>query len=327
MTNDQATGPEGIPATSASASTSAPNMMVSAPEDPFAAVLALARVTLTSVPASASPPGPGDDARVGGTALPDEWHQDPEHPDRCIEAWRLSTSQKYGHEAWKEWHRKGRRVDPDTGKDNLEVKVKRIEDVWECDNPTVDTPHQFARGIDISRKAEGIEWQPHRLLGPDPGARAPISTSQSFLSTSELPKDFLASTSRGHQPKIPRPSRVGAGWGDHDKFREWQLHGRALTKDMVEDKAWAHQEPATLPFVPGKDAEEDAEDIVVTASLARDDLDQPEPFADRQRPRTVLESFEARRFGEAAREGRQRGGGQRGRGRGRRGWVFDDSTW
>lgn len=127
--------------------------------------------------------------------------------------------------------------------------------------------------------------------------------------------------------QIPRPSRVGAGWGDHDKFREWQLHGRALTKDMVEDKAWAHQEPATLPFVPGKDAEEDAEDIVVTASLARDDLDQPEPFVDSQRPRTVLECFEARRFGKAAREGRQRGGGQRGRGRGRRGWVFDDSTW
>ncbi|EEU46747.1 uncharacterized protein NECHADRAFT_77448 [Fusarium vanettenii 77-13-4] len=378
MASNQATSPEGITSASTSApastSTSTSNIMAaqttSAPEDPFAAVLALARVTLTSAPAPTSPPGPGDDARVDGAALPDEWRQDPEHPERCIEAWRRSTSQKYGHllgditsrdESGRLvarsrgfpspapsddkhrnttfiWVEKAgfdtkridladlpKRADPDTGKDNVEVK--RIEDVWEYDNPTLDTPHQFERGIDISQKAEGIEWEPHRLLGPDPGARAPISTSKAFVPNSELSNDFLASTSRGHQPKVPRPSRVGAGWGDHDKFREWQLHGRALTKDMTEDKACAHEEPATLQYVPGKDAEEGAENIVVTASLARDDPEQPEPFADRQRPRTVRECFETRRYGEASREGHQQGRRQRGRGRGRGGQGLDDGTW
>lgn len=135
MKNDKTIRPEGITVSTysvslvfdlsdpylvkASSSSSTPNMTGSvqtataAPEDPFAvslhqafsstsltlvkAVLALARVTLTSAPASTSPPGPGDDARVDGAALPDEWRQDPEHPERCIETWRRSTSQKYGH--------------------------------------------------------------------------------------------------------------------------------------------------------------------------------------------------------------------------------------
>ncbi|KAI8721796.1 hypothetical protein NCS52_00322100 [Fusarium sp. LHS14.1] len=367
MTNDQPVSPEDMTVSPASASAS--NMSgaqtTSAPENPSAAVLA-------SAPVSSSPPGPGDDARVDGAALPDEWRQDPEHPERCIEAWRRSTSQKYGHllgditsrdESGRLvarsrgfpspapsddrhrnttfiWVEKARfdpkridladlpkRVDPDTGKDNVGVQAKRIEDVWEFDNPTLDTPYLFERGINISQKADGIEWQPRRLLGSDPGARAPISTSKTFLPNSELGNDFLASTSRGHQPKVPRPSRVGAGWGDHDKFREWQLHGRALTKDMVDDKPWAHEEPATLRLVPGEDAEEGAEDIVVTASLAQDDPDQPEPFADRQRPNTVLECFETRRYGEASREGHQRGRRQRGRGRGRGGRGLGDDTW
>ncbi|KAM6534738.1 hypothetical protein FALCPG4_004364 [Fusarium falciforme] len=200
-------------------------------------------------------------------------------------------------------------------------EVKRIEDVWEYDSPTVETPGQFPVGIEASHQLDGIVWEPHRLIGPDPSARALISTSETFVPNTDLQRGFPSSTSRGHQPKVTRPSQVGAGWGEHDKFREWQRHGRALTKDMAEDSSWPHEDPAELQFVG------DGEDTVVTEGLMKNDPQLPQSFVDRQRPRTVIECFQTRRFGEASREGRQRGGGQGGRGRGRRRWVFDDSTW
>lgn len=208
-------------------------------------------------------------------------------------------------------------------------EVKRIEDVWEYDNPTVETPDQFPVGTEASRQLDGIVWEPHRLIGPDPSARALISTSGTFVPNTELQSGFPSSTSRGHQPKVPRPSQVGAGWGEHDKFREWQRHGRALTKNMASDSAWPHEDPAALEFVG------DGEDTVVTEGLMKNDPQLPESFADRQRPRTVLEQFQPRGFGESSRGGGQRGRGQRGggqrrgghRGRGGRSALNDPVGW
>lgn len=203
--------------------------------------------------------------------------------------------------------------------------MKRIEDVWEYDNPTLDTPDLFALGIELSRQSDGIEWKPHRLIGPDPRARALVSTSKTFVPDSQLPSGLPSSTSRGHQPNIPRPAYVGAGWGDHDKFHEWQIHGRALTENMVEDKVWQHEDPPTLRFVrEGESAAEGADVIVVSESLTPDDPDQPVPYADRPRPRTLLEHFQARGYGESSQAGGQRGQ-CRGGGRGQRGRPVPDN--
>ncbi|KAM0421116.1 hypothetical protein ACHAPT_011187 [Fusarium lateritium] len=173
-------------------------------------------------------------------------------------------------------------MDLDEEKD--ERDVKRIEDVWEHDNPTTDTPDQFPLGIHLSRQSDGIEWEPHRLIGPGPGVRALISTSKTFVPPGELPSDLPSSTSRCHHPKVPRPARAGAGWGDHDKFQEWQLHGRALDEKMVNRREWLHEDPPTIQTVrPRAEAANEAQGIEIANTLKFDDPLQPMPFPTRYR--------------------------------------------
>ncbi|RSL85317.1 hypothetical protein CEP51_003398 [Fusarium floridanum] len=369
MTNDRSISPtakEGIAAASISASPSASNNMGSAQtgsaarEDPFAAVLALARVTLTPTSASAPVPvpvpspvsSPISSAAASPAASPGPVDQEDnsEHPRRShhtglpqisLEGPDIVSQDESGRYVVRSrffpspaerdapyrgqgfitvMRGEGRDVEfedilpsdlPEASNphdDRDERDVRRIEDVFEYDNPTLDTPLLFPVGIECSRQLDGIVWEPHRIIGPDPSARALISTSETFVPNTELQSGFPSSTSRGHQPKVPRPSQVGAGWGDHDKFQEWQRHGRALTKNMAGDKAWAHEDPEVLRFVG------DGEDIVVTEGLEKNDPQLPESYADRQRPRTVLEQFQTRGYGEATRGGGQRGRGQRGRG-------------
>lgn len=150
-----------------------------------------------------------------------------------------------------------------------------------------------------------INWEPHRLIGPDPETRASISTSKTLIPSGQLPSDLPTSTSRGHQPKVPRPSRVGLGWGDHDHFQEWRIHGRALTEDIADDKEWLYEDPPTIQTVrPRTEAAEGAEGFDVTVSLSS--AGKPEAFEDKQKPKTVLNSFRTRGNGESSAQARGR---------------------
>ena len=104
----------------------------------------------------------------------------------------------------------------------------------------------FAAEIETASLADGLSWQPGQLLGGDLQARAPISYSPTFISPAESSKNFQSATSRGHQLKFPRPAGVGAGWGDHDLFREWQIHGRQVKRSMVENKEWCCKGQAAI---------------------------------------------------------------------------------
>ncbi|KAJ4259662.1 hypothetical protein NW762_007592 [Fusarium torreyae] len=90
-----------------------------------------------------------------------------------------------------------------------------------------------------------LYWQPGRLLGPDDQARALISQSPTFsmlspafAPLSEMDPNLLSATCRSHMAQYTRPKGVGVGWGDFDRFHEWQLFGRCVEKSMVERKDW-----------------------------------------------------------------------------------------
>ncbi|KAG5751383.1 hypothetical protein H9Q69_002232 [Fusarium xylarioides] len=47
----------------------------------------------------------------------------------------------------------------------------------------------------------------------------------------------------------PRPTTVGVGRGGFDRFREWQLHGRQVKRDVVEYEPFSKEPKSTLDFV------------------------------------------------------------------------------
>lgn len=169
----------------------------------------------------------------------------------------------------------------------------------------------FAAEIETSRRADGLSWQPGQLLG-DLEARAPISHSPTFLPPGESSQDFQSATSRGHLPKFPRPAGVGAGWGDHDLFREWQIHGRQVKRSMVEDKEWSEVPARTLEFVPTDDSPAGTRGVTIPLDAGFMATDNPlgEP------PKSLFEMLNPEQ--EASQKGgRQKGrrpGGNRGRG-------------
>lgn len=143
--------------------------------------------------------------------------------------------------------------------------IPKLQDVWDADKPFLSTANIFAKGIKISGLAitvnhgqtpadgavalsrpEGQEsqdgsmdiemteprpqlyWQPGRVLGPDPQERAYISHSESFVRPSDMSTSVLSATCRSHIVSYKRPPGVGLGWGDFDRFYEWQLLGRKV---------------------------------------------------------------------------------------------------
>ncbi|RSL49664.1 hypothetical protein CEP53_009087 [Fusarium sp. AF-6] len=111
---------------------------------------------------------------------------------------------------------------------------------------------------------------------------------------------------------------------------EWQIHGRALTKNMLDDEIWQHEDPPTLRFV--REGESAAKGVdAIAESLTPDDPDQPVQYTDRPTPKTLLEHFETRSYGKTSQAGGQRNqrrGGQRGggSGRGQRGRPAPNNT-
>lgn len=149
-----------------------------------------------------------------------------------------SSSDDDDHGEWAEWTHPGR-PDGTIGQDRR--WAPSITDIAKVDKPYKETQDLFPRGIKISANSDGIEWVPGRLLGPrafDPDAYAPISHAKTFSPPAETGNDLASATHRGHISHIRRPGLVGAGWGGHDLYREWQLHGRRVNKAMVKKAIW-----------------------------------------------------------------------------------------
>lgn len=167
----------------------------------------------------------------------------------------------------------------------------------------------FAEGIGLS----GQEWQPNQILG-DPGVEALISHTQKFLPPSESATDLSSATSRHHLEKFARPGSVGAGWGDHDLFREWQLHGRQVKKSMVVDKQWREVNKEVVEFAPASDSAAGTQGKSVVMDLERFPSDVNFP------PDTLFAKVNPIRpgFAQVGQQGGNRGGyggsGQGGRG-------------
>ncbi|KAF5535834.1 hypothetical protein FMEXI_10624 [Fusarium mexicanum] len=112
------------------------------------------------------------------------------------------------------------------------------QDVLNHDAPYKDTAHLFASSLKMQKLGSGVDLQPGQLLGRDPETRSPVSQSTTFVKPSELSASASSATCRTHMMKYLTPPIVGSGWGHHSRFRQWQLHGRAIKPDMVPNKTW-----------------------------------------------------------------------------------------
>ncbi|KAH7236259.1 hypothetical protein BKA59DRAFT_486639, partial [Fusarium tricinctum] len=118
--------------------------------------------------------------------------------------------------------------------------------------------HKGARDkfeLDDSEESPELYWQPGRLLGPDDQKRAIISHSPTFTSLSKMDPELLSATSRSHTMRHGRPKGVGLGWGEFDRFREWQQFGRQVSKSMVKEKEWKKSNDAIALFRSEKENE------------------------------------------------------------------------
>ncbi|KAF9767049.1 hypothetical protein IL306_000434 [Fusarium sp. DS 682] len=160
-----------------------------------------------------------------------------ESDDRKIQRITLRELPLHLKDGWQEWFKGKVRVEEGTDKDKR--KILMVEDVNPADNPKADTLKFFDIATTISQKADAITWNLGHVLGATDGTKeAPMSTSKAFIPPDVSCTDMSSATSRGHQQRYTRPAKIGAGWGDYDRFREWQLHGRRLNVDWVEDKQW-----------------------------------------------------------------------------------------
>ena len=227
----------------------------------------------------------------------------------------LARLPEFAADGWQEWQYAGRPTEPGTDKDPRQVF--KINDVWETDAPYKDAAHMFAAEIETASLADGLSWQPGQLLGGDLKARAPISHSPAFISPAESSKNFQSATSRGHQLKFPRPAGVGAGWGDHDLFREWQIHGRQVKRSMVEDKEWRKDIEGSFEFVPSPDSPAGTRGVTIPPDEAVTDK-----FRDEEALKSLFEALNPKRKRQASQSGEPRGG-YSGRGQGAAGAAFE----
>ncbi|KAF5239766.1 hypothetical protein FANTH_9845 [Fusarium anthophilum] len=139
----------------------------------------------------------------------------------------------------------------------------RHQDVLNHDAPYKDTAHLFSSPIKMHKLCSGVDLQPGQLLGRDPEARSPMSQSTTFVKPSELSASTSSATCRAHMMKYSTPPIVGPDWGDHSRFRQWQLHGRTIKPDMVPNKTWDTTVGSSLEFILDGDAPGAAQKITV----------------------------------------------------------------
>ncbi|KAF5534513.1 hypothetical protein FNAPI_12343 [Fusarium napiforme] len=127
--------------------------------------------------------------------------------------------------------------------------LEMINDVFTSSAPYKDTNKIFPNEIKLSRGGDKMAWTEGQMLGEaDEETKAPVSSSEEFLSPGDH-SDTRSSTSRGHVVRHRAPYGTGAGWGDYDRFYEWQANGRAIKKEWVKqgDPNWRHN--MTKPIV------------------------------------------------------------------------------
>lgn len=185
---------------------------------------------------------------------------------------------------WQRWLHAGRPMKKE-GSDADPRKILKIEDVWTTDAPYKDTARIFAAGIEMSCRQDGLSWKPGQLLGLDPLAKALLSYSPTFIPPSESSSNLQSATSRSHIPKFPRPAGIGAGWGDFDLFRQWQIHGRQVRAEMVENKERSKLPEKTFQYVPARDSPAGTPGMTCTIN----DAVLEETKRDEKLPKTLFE--------------------------------------
>ncbi|KAF5566435.1 hypothetical protein FNAPI_1138 [Fusarium napiforme] len=227
-----------------------------------------------------------------------------ESDERKIKRIRLSELPSYERNGWHEWF-KGK-VQTEEGTDRDKRQISMIDDVNNTDDPKEDTLKMFKAAIDISRRADAIYWKPGHILG-SANREALISTSKAFVPPNMSDIDMPSATSRGHHHRYMRLAKLGAGWGDYDYFREWQLHGRRVDVDMVEERMWCPRIEDKVHFrvfeegqdTPGKG---DTIDSGSFPSTPDEPTNLPVPL------RVRLQAAKAVRLVRGGRQGRRQGG-------------------
>ncbi|KAH7177707.1 hypothetical protein DER46DRAFT_132382 [Fusarium sp. MPI-SDFR-AT-0072] len=170
-----------------------------------------------------------------------------------------------------------------------ERQIKKVNDVFDTDNPVKSSPNLFFIGMMASNLAVKVMpgeepiartlpskdlfeltipmteeekqqvqqergpkyyWQRGRLTGADAAAEAGISDpSRTFIPPSEMDPNNRSATCSSHMMTHPRPSAAGVGWGGHDRFRQWQLHGRHVKRDIVANEPFSKVLEPTIELI------------------------------------------------------------------------------
>ncbi|KAL7799318.1 hypothetical protein V8C43DRAFT_313362 [Trichoderma afarasin] len=159
---------------------------------------------------------------------------------------------------------------PSLDKNGHDIRsVDHPTDVTILDKPAADTDYWLERGNKFVSEVMSDSWRPGQLIGENGSDPATIAQSPSYapfnpnLEFSER----RSATSTGHLLQFERPPNVGLGWGDYDRFTEWQSYGRQVTKDMVEKKDWQKDPLAPIDFV-----DENGEVETLTIPFTREQL-------------------------------------------------------
>ncbi|KAI1122361.1 hypothetical protein F5Y10DRAFT_287244 [Nemania abortiva] len=126
-------------------------------------------------------------------------------------------------------------------------------DVTTTDKPHLDCERYFDQTsiYFVRDRFAPPNWQIHEPLEENYKEEDNISTAEQFRPPNEWDQ-VVSGSSNGHFKTTRRPPGVGCGWGDYDRFAQWESYGRKVTLDMVEKKDW-DTELTPLEFVSADD--------------------------------------------------------------------------
>ncbi|CAH0002079.1 unnamed protein product [Clonostachys byssicola] len=161
-------------------------------------------------------------------------------------------------------------------------RCERPMDILTAEGPLEDIGRFFPRTFEMYSRLFGGIPSSHGLVKIEGGKLVPTPEQAKacvsfykpekegdpkYLNNVEAAKRELVVTSPGFVIPYPRGPLNGVGWGEFDKFTEWQLQGRKVEPDML-DKDLAFDKGSTRPLVFVSPAGEPQEEpIVVTETL------------------------------------------------------------
>ncbi|RYC62775.1 hypothetical protein CHU98_g3434 [Xylaria longipes] len=161
----------------------------------------------------------------------------------------LAEVEQREEEGWTLWKCPDPPLDED-GRDRRQVQFPI--DTFKYDKPHEDFERYWANDMELVKKQLAPpNWEPGMPLNKVYDEADNISTTTEFQPPNEWDQ-VVTGSSAAHYPIIRRPAGVGAGWGDYDKFAQWQSYGRRIKADMVENKKW-DKEMTELVFVDSDD--------------------------------------------------------------------------